>query len=363
MTSVSKILDWESDFFDGLLDSLGRTSSGKLQEISIDVPTVIFNETALLMTRKSYSRIPLNWHNTVRQELVEEQLSFFSPRPYTAAIIASERAKVAAEAADKLIPAGFVRIEAGSFEMGSPKGEAGRIDDETQHRVSLSRPFLLQSAPVTQGQWQGLMGNNPSQFCAGPEAVSRPVERVSWYDAVAYCNTLSAKEGLSPCYGLNSPVGIPGTGAYRADVLLRLDGTGYYLPSEAQWEYAGRAGVTGATYAQAGQSLGDIAWYSENSNDTTHPIASKAANAWGLHMLGNVWEWTGDWYGPYSAGSHNTAVVDPRGSDVGVSRVIRGGSWHSSARRVRLAFRGRGVPATHSGGFGFRPARSVPLVP
>jgi sulfatase modifying factor 1 len=342
---------------------LGRTSSGKLKDLFIDADTKTFNETARLMTKKSYTKIPPKWQDTVRQELVEEQLSFFAPRPYTAAIIASERAKIAAEATAKLILAGFVRIEAGCFERGSPEGEAGRIDDETQHRVSLSRPFLLQSTPVTQGQWQGLMGNNPSEFQSGPEAVSRPVEGVSWYDAVAYCNTLSSKEGLSPCYGLNSPVGVPGTGAYRADVSLRLDGTGYYLPSEAQWEYAGRAGVTGATYAQAGQSLSDIAWYSENSNGTTHPVAGKAANAWGLHMLGNVWEWTQDWYGPYSAGSHNTAVVDPLGPDAGMSRVIRGGSGHSTGRRVRLAARLLGDPAARSDYLGFRPARSVPLLP
>jgi formylglycine-generating enzyme required for sulfatase activity len=184
-TTVRDVLDWKSDFFDGLLNSLGRTSSGKLETLELNVPANIFNEAAVLMQTKSYGKIPSNWQNTARQELVEEQLSFFSPRPYTAAIIASERAKVAAEAAAKLIPAGFVRIEAGSFEMGSPEGEAGRDPVETQHRVSLSRPFLLQSTSVTQGQWQCLMGNNPSEFQSGPEAVSRPVEQVSWYDAVA----------------------------------------------------------------------------------------------------------------------------------------------------------------------------------
>jgi formylglycine-generating enzyme required for sulfatase activity len=147
-------------------------------------------------------------------------------------------------------------------------------------------------------------------------------------------------------------------------VSLRLDGTGYYLPSEAQWEYAGRAGVTGATYAQAGQSLSDIAWYSESFNGTTHPVESKAANPWGLHMLGNVWEWAGDRCGPYSVGSHNTAVVDPLGPEAGMRRVIRGGGWNSAAHRVRLAARGSGGTAScYDNSLGFRPARSVPLVP
>jgi sulfatase modifying factor 1 len=365
ITTVGTVLSWESDFFDGLLDSLGRTSSGSFNEISIDVDTKIFNETARLMARKNYGKIPLNWHNTVRQELVEEQLSFFAPRPYTAAIVASERAKAAVEAAARLIPKGFVRIEAGSFDMGSPAGEAGRSNNETLHRVSLTRPFFLQSTPVTQTQWQGSMGNNPSRFSSGSQAGSRPVETVSWYDAVAYCNKLSAKEGLSLCYELHNVVGSPGTENYHADVSLRVEGTGYHLPTEAQWEYAGRAGVTGATYAQAGQSLGDIAWYSENSNGTTHPVEGKALNAWGLQMLGNVSEWTEDRYryGPYVPGANNAADEDPREPDAGVDRVIRGGSWCATASGVRLAGRFCQFAITRSDGLGFRPARSVPLVP
>lgn len=248
------------------------------------------------------------------------------------------------------IPVGFVRIEAGEFIMGSPEGEAGRFDNEVQHRVTLTRPFLLQRTPVTQAEYQALMGKNPSRYAQCFDAEHRPVEAISWYDAVAYCNALSAREGLPMFYtiqhlpGASRPVVIRATEANAAK--------GYRLPTEAEWEYAARAGSTEATHGPRS----NVAWFVENSGNSTAPVGRKAANAWGLHdMLGNVLEWTADVYGPVTS----TTVCDPQGRDTGFDRVIRGGSWHSAAPVVRAAYRHLDAPNERRTDLGMRPARSI----
>ena len=210
----------------------------------------------------------------------------------------------------------FVRIPAGSFEMGSPEGEAGRDDDERAHEVRISRPFYLGKYEVTQGEWEAVMGTNPSEF----QGCARcPVEQVSWNDVQEFIGKLNGRERGRE---------------YR-----------YRLPTEAEWEYAAQAGTTGARYGE----LGEIAWYDANSGGSTQSVGQKRANAWGLHdMLGNVWEWVGDWYGDYQSG----AVTDPRGPSMGSPRVIRGGSWSNNARYVRSAYRYNYSP-------GYRLARTV----
>ena len=164
--------------------------------------------------------------------------------------------------------------------MGSPESEEYRDSDEVQHRVTLTRAFLLQATEVTQAQYQALMGNNPSKFSNCSDC---PVEKVSWIDAIAYVNALSKKESLPACYDSKGEV-IGGRTVY--------DCKGYRLPTEAEWEYAARGGAQGARYG----NLDNIAWYDGNSGRKTHPVGKKRPNSFGLYdMLGNVWEWCHDW--------------------------------------------------------------------
>jgi formylglycine-generating enzyme required for sulfatase activity len=217
-------------------------------------------------------------------------------------------------------------VPSGRFTLGSPLIEPGRDSDEVQYEVVLTRGFFLGETECTQGQWEKVMGGNPSHF-RGSE---RPVEQVSWEEAVEYCRKLTAKQ--------------------RVDGILPF-GWEWRLPTEAEWEYAARAGTTGARYGE----LDAIAWWSGNSGNQTHPASQKAANAWGLHdMMGNVWEWCSDWSGDYLTGS----VTNPTGPSSGSFRVDRGGSWYNGAGNARSAYRSRDVPGFRSRFLGFRPVLS-----
>ena len=231
-------------------------------------------------------------------------------------------------------PAGYVRIAPGTFIMGSPRGEEGREDDETQHSVTITRAYCIKATEVTQGEWQAVTGSNPSSFKSC--GANCPVELVTWSDAVAFANALSRREGLGECYS-----------GYVGASFVGLTCTGYRLPTEAEWEYAARAATTGATYA----SLGSVAW----SGQASHPVGQKQPNAWGLYdLLGNVWEWTGDWYAAYSS-----VASDPAGAPSGTSRVFRGGSWSSSAVGIRSANRNSGTAGIRSSALGFRLVRTA----
>jgi formylglycine-generating enzyme required for sulfatase activity len=220
----------------------------------------------------------------------------------------------------------FVLIPAGTFKMGSPKGESGREDDERQHRVTISKPFYLQYTEVTQGQWQQVMGKNPANFKKCGK--NCPVERVSWEDAQEFIKKLNRMEK---------------TDKYR-------------LPTEAEWEYACRAGsTTRFSFGDDEAKLEQFAWYENNSGDQTHPVGQLKPNAWGLYdMHGNVWEWCQDWFGKYPTRS----VTDPTGSASGERRVLRGGSWGYDARFIRSANRGHDNPGIRYNHFGFRVARA-----
>ena len=231
---------------------------------------------------------------------------------------------------------GYVRINPGRFEMGSPADEELRYDNETQHEVVLTRAFLMKTTEVTQAEWSSVMGTNPS---AHSGCSNCPVEQVSWDDAVEYLNELSSRDGLQACYS--------GDGIFSG-----LDCTGYRLPTEAEWEYAARATTRGPGYGD----LDEVAWYDENSGFETHPTGTKAKNAWGLYdMIGNVWEWTGDWYSEYPSGK----VTDPAGPPSGGDRVSRGGGWRNVARNARSANRGDYAPGRRSDYLGFRAVRTV----
>jgi formylglycine-generating enzyme required for sulfatase activity len=228
-------------------------------------------------------------------------------------------------------------IPAGTFNMG----EAGIA--EPVHQVTLSA-FRMQETEVTQEQYVAVMGINPAYFDTGATAPLRPVEQVSWYDAVKYCNALSLRVGLTAVYD---------TSTWIADFTKN----GYRLPTEAQWEYACRGNTTTPYWWGADTNgMGARAWWRGNSDSTTHPVAAKPANAYGLcDMTGNVWEWCNDWYGAYSSGAQS----DPPGPDSNPDsyRVIRGGSWNYTDAPLRSAIRDIGLPGYryfNFYGFGFR---------
>jgi formylglycine-generating enzyme required for sulfatase activity len=211
----------------------------------------------------------------------------------------------------------LVLIPKGTFTMGSPSEEVGGKNDEEQHQVTIGRDYYLGVTEVTQGQYEKVMGYNPSRFqkrvIRKSDSSMYPVENVSWEDAVEFCKKLSD---------------LPEE---------KKAGRVYRLPTEAEWEYACRAGSKAAySFGANSQLLGDYAWFEGNSADQTHPVGEKKANAWGLYdMHGNVWEWCSDWYGQYPKG----AVSDPSGPSEGSTRVYRGGSWSLEAAICRSAIR------------------------
>jgi formylglycine-generating enzyme required for sulfatase activity len=217
----------------------------------------------------------------------------------------------------------MVLIPAGSFMMGS---EAGYGNEEPVHEVTISKPFYLGKHEVTQEQWEVVMGNNPSRFKGG----DNPVENVSWNDVQAFIKKLNEKEGT----------------------------TGYRLPTEAEWEYAARAG-TNTTYffGDDEKELSRCAWYYDNSGKKTHPVGQKYPNVWGLYDVhGNVWEWVQDRYGEeYYAKSPG---ADPQGPSRGSRRVFRGGSWYDAAMFCRSTSRDYGSPGDRYERNGFRLAFS-----
>ena len=236
-------------------------------------------------------------------------------------------------------------IPAGTFTMGSPAGEAGRQDDETQHQVTLTKGFLLMEAEVTQAQWQAVMGSNPSATeYKGVSLVGAtlPVQNVSWEDIQTCIQKVSARDGVT-----------------------------YRLPTEAEWEYAARAGTarvyTGTSEAGSVCQYGNVAdmtvkgkwsgWTTFGCTDGyagLAPVKSFRANAWGLYdMTGNVWEWVQDGYGTYP-GNTSDYVGDSSVS----SRMFRGGSWGDSPSFARVAYRYRVSPGERYLILGFRLARS-----
>ena len=230
----------------------------------------------------------------------------------------------------------MVRINPGRFLMGSPESEPGRSEDETPHEVILTQPFEILTTPVTQALWKAVMGNSPFHF----EGDDLPVEQVSWFDCMEFCNRLSDLVGLKRCYSGGK------------NVVWDMETNGYRLPTEAEWEYACRAGTTGPRYGDTNF----IAWYKRNSMGRTRSVGKKTPNAWGIYdMQGNVWEWCWDWSGDYG----RDEVQDPTGPANGTHRVIRGGSWDNFDGYCRSAARGIGEPFYSGAELGFRFVRTL----
>jgi len=236
----------------------------------------------------------------------------------------------------KSIPKGFIFVPGGTFMMGSTSGES---DENPVHSVTVS-DFYIGKCEVTQKEWKDIMGNNHSYF----KGDNLPVEKVSWYDAVKFCNKKSSKEGLSPCYS--------GSGK---NITCIFSANGYRLPTEAEWEYAARGGNKSKGYTYSGSNtIGDVAWYNNNSGSKTHIVGTKQPNELGIDdMTGNVWEWCNDWYDKnyYSKSSMN----NPTGPSSGASRVLRGGSWYYDDRSCCVVCRTYDDPAFRDNrAYGFR---------
>jgi formylglycine-generating enzyme len=226
----------------------------------------------------------------------------------------------------------FKEIPAGTFMMGSPEGEPGRRDNETQHPVTITKPFYMQTTEVTQGQWQAVMGTEPWKGLAViTEGPNYPATCVSWEHAVAFCEKLSTKEGKT-----------------------------YRLPTEAEWEYACRAGTeTTWSFGNDEKLLDDYAWYRwGEGKGLLKQVGLKKPNAFGLYdMHGNVFEWCSDYYGEDYY--QQSPEKDPQGPTQGSSRVLRGGSWYDLTRLTRSADRSWDVADYRNGSYGFRLVREL----
>ena len=281
-------------------------------------------------------------------------------------------------------PPEFVYIEGGTFMMGSPDSEVSRGSGEVQHRVTIS-PFYISNYQVTQKEYKKVMRTNPSEF----KGDNLPVENVTWYDAIEYCNKRSIKEGLTPAYTIDKSRKDPNNENVYDDkkwtVTWNKKANGYRLPTEAEWEYACRAGTTTpfntgnnittdqanykGTYPYNNNGKGfdsyrgdiDVFGNPYNHNPTgicrekTTPVGSFAPNPWGLYdMHGNVWEWCWDWRGAYSTESQ----TDPVGAVAGAYRVIRGGAWGTRGHNLRSANRSHVNTFYRNSDGGFRLVRS-----
>jgi formylglycine-generating enzyme required for sulfatase activity len=242
------------------------------------------------------------------------------------AAVADSLPQLSPKTGNRIDNAPFVYISPGTFTMGSPEHEPGRGNDEMQHKVTLTRGCFIQTTPVTQGQWKEVMGDNPSNFLQGGEDC--PVEGVSLNDCLEF--------------------------------IWRVNNKGWYpyrLPTEAEWEYACRAGARSSFFnGDLDSCLDAIGWYCDNSGKKTHPVAEKQPNAWGLFdMLGNVCEWCEDQYGEYPM----IPQFDPQGVTLGPGCVARGGSWMSESRNCRAASRFCYSPNFRSNFVGFRLVREL----
>ena len=243
--------------------------------------------------------------------------------------LATLRGKLSKRSKTHLVPSAgnleMIWVEPGTFMMGSLPSEKGRTRDETGHQVTLTKGFYLGKYEVTQAQWKRVMGSDRSNF-KGPD---RPVEKVSWRDAIKFCNRLADIEeraGRVP------------------------DGMVYRLPTEAQWEYACRAGTT-SVYSRGDLITKTNANYKDSGFKQTHEVGQYLANPWGFFdMHGNVAEWTADWFGGYPTGQ----VIDPQGVATGLTKVKRGGSWLNEGTILRSARRRDSIPTLRTSTLGFR---------
>lgn len=297
------------------------------------------------------SRMPINCAMDLTQStLVSYVLELKMDIPEISVLLDDVEAKIAIERMEnpvllaglftaKPIPEDFILVEGGTFTMGANDGLG---NEKPIHTVAVDS-FYIKKTEVTQREWNAVMGNNPSQF----QGEDRPVERISWFDAIDYCNALSQIEELLPAYSINGE-----------EVSVNWNANGYRLPTEAEWEYAARGGINSNSYTYSGaNAVDDAGWHVGNSGAGTHPVAAKTANELGLFdMSGNVWEWCWDWYGDYSPQDS----LNPRGAAEGFRRVLRGGSWYYKEQYHRPASRHNLIPSNSGYDIGLRLVRTRP---
>ena len=232
----------------------------------------------------------------------------------------------------------MLRVEGGSFQMGSTNGET---NESPVHSVTVSS-FYIGKYPVTQKEWFEIMGSNPSYF----KGDKRPIESIDWYQAIDFCNKLSQKEGLTPAYKVS----------LHTYISCNWQADGYRLPTEAEWEFAARGGNLSKGYEYSGSDYTyEVGWNEDNSRKETKTIGMKKANELGIYdMSGNVWEWCWDYEAKYSSESQ----TNPKGASTGSYRVVRGGSWSNYDKYCRVANRCSSYPESSSRSLGFRLART-----
>lgn len=247
----------------------------------------------------------------------------------------------------------MVAVKGGTFTMGatSEQGSDAYNCERPTHSVTLD-DYYIGKFEVTQELWEAVMGSNPSSF----KGSKLPVEQVSWYEAVEFCNRLSEERGRSPYYSIEKSRKDPNNknedDALKWTVRVNPNADGFRLPTEAEWEYAARGGNRSKHYKYSGSSsINDVAWYNGNSGSETHAVGTKSPNELGIYdMSSNVWEWCHDWYGSYGSGSQ----TNPQGPSSGSHRVLRGGSWNDSARNCRVSLRYNFAPDFRIINGGFR---------
>ena len=270
------------------------------------------------------------------------------------------------------VPEGFVLVKAGTFQMGS---NYDRDNNKPVHEVTITKPFYMGKYEVTQAEYEKYCSyGSISPSSSKGDGDNYPAYYVSWYDALVYCNKRSIAEGLTPCYSIKDSTNPEEWGELPTawDDPLRdtwdvatcdFNANGYRLPTEAEWEYAARAGdntVDSLTYSGTSDvnKLGDYAWYYDNLNGTTHEVGTKKANAFGLYdMSGNVYEWCWNWltseYDENTEGGDNTT-----GSSAGSFRVCRGGGWIDGSGGCTVSFRLENSPGSRGSFLGFRVVRA-----
>ena len=245
-------------------------------------------------------------------------------------------------------------IAAGTFLMGAlPNDKDAKTDEKPRHKVTLSRDFLIARYPCTQALYESIMGINPSGF----SGATRPVENISWCDAILFCNRLSASEGYTPVYEL--PPSFQNSNDDSKKVQWKTEANGYRLPTEAEWEYAAQGGQY--TKYAGSDNLDDVAFYRnrvfEYSGYKTHPIGQKMPNGYGLYdMTGNVSEWVWDsWKRKYASPITDPVYTDQKSAD----RILRGGSWHDVQQSMRLSYRNWCYASIQLNRVGFRLVRTI----